>query len=233
MSGPGRSCRSRPTTPPTTRCMPRSASLDRDGRRASTRRRRGAGASSASAPRRSGCSKAPPTRTASSSLVGRDRHLHHAGLSLPGGRHADDQFPPAALDAVHAGLGLFRAGDACRRPMRTRSKPAIASIPMAMPACCSGPTTMTDDIPVHASSPPTARRGAARSRCRAATIRTPAFMPVGTAGTVKAMYLDQVRDARRRHHPRQHLSPDAAARAPSAWRGSAACTNSRAGRIRS
>lgn len=27
------------------------------------------------------------------------------------------------------------------------------------------------------------------------TIRTPAFMPVGTVGTVKAMYLDQVRDA--------------------------------------
>jgi queuine tRNA-ribosyltransferase len=26
------------------------------------------------------------------------------------------------------------------------------------------------------------------------TIRTPAFMPVGTAGTVKAMYLDQVRE---------------------------------------
>ena len=25
------------------------------------------------------------------------------------------------------------------------------------------------------------------------TIRTPAFMPVGTGGTVKAMYLDQVR----------------------------------------
>ena len=25
-------------------------------------------------------------------------------------------------------------------------------------------------------------------------IRTPAFMPVGTVGTVKAMYLDQVRD---------------------------------------
>ena len=24
------------------------------------------------------------------------------------------------------------------------------------------------------------------------TIRTPAFMPVGTAGTVKAMYMDQV-----------------------------------------
>ena len=26
------------------------------------------------------------------------------------------------------------------------------------------------------------------------TVRTPAFMPVGTGGTVKAMYLDQVRD---------------------------------------
>ncbi len=26
------------------------------------------------------------------------------------------------------------------------------------------------------------------------TIRTPAFMPVGTAGTVKAMYMDQVKD---------------------------------------
>ena len=38
-------------------------------------------------------------------------------------------------------------------------------------------------------------RGAARSRCRAATIRTPAFMPVGTGGTVKAMYMDQVRGA--------------------------------------
>ncbi|MCP8893411.1 tRNA guanosine(34) transglycosylase Tgt [Shinella daejeonensis] len=37
-----------------------------------------------------------------------------------------------------------------------------------------------------------ARRGAV-SMPRG-TIRTPAFMPVGTAGTVKAMYLDQVRD---------------------------------------
>jgi queuine tRNA-ribosyltransferase len=50
----------------------------------------------------------------------------------------------------------------------------------------------------------------AKSPCRAASIRTPAFMPVGTVGTVKAMYLDQVRDARRRYHARQHLPPDAA-----------------------
>ena len=39
--------------------------------------------------------------------------------------------------------------------------------------------------------------------------------------------------ARRRHRARQHLSPDAAARARSAWRGSAGCTTSCAGRIRS
>jgi queuine tRNA-ribosyltransferase len=39
--------------------------------------------------------------------------------------------------------------------------------------------------------------GAARTGAVATTrgtIRTPAFMPVGTAGTVKAMYMDQVRD---------------------------------------
>ena len=42
-----------------------------------------------------------------------------------------------------------------------------------------------------------ARDGAARLGAISmprGTIRTPAFMPVGTAGTVKAMYLDQVRD---------------------------------------
>lgn len=38
----------------------------------------------------------------------------------------------------------------------------------------------------------TARRG--RINTKRGEIRTPAFMPVGTAGTVKAMYLDQVRD---------------------------------------
>ena len=37
-----------------------------------------------------------------------------------------------------------------------------------------------------------ARTGAIRTP--RGTIRTPAYMPVGTAGTVKAMYLDQVRD---------------------------------------
>jgi queuine tRNA-ribosyltransferase len=43
-----------------------------------------------------------------------------------------------------------------------------------------------------------ARDGAARTGTLTTprgTIRTPAFMPVGTAGTVKALYMDQVKDA--------------------------------------
>ena len=43
-------------------------------------------------------------------------------------------------------------------------------------------------------------------------VRTPAFMPVGTGATVKAMFPEDVQASRRRHHPRQHLSSDAAAR---------------------
>ena len=39
----------------------------------------------------------------------RDRDLHHAGLPLQGGRRDADQLPPAALDAVHAGVGVLRA----------------------------------------------------------------------------------------------------------------------------
>ena len=41
----------------------------------------------------------------------RDLDLHHAGLPLPRGRRADDQFPSAALDAVHAGQRLQRPCD--------------------------------------------------------------------------------------------------------------------------
>ena len=46
-------------------------------------------------------------RTAPSSRSPRDLDLHHAGLSLPRGRYPADQFSSAALDAVHAGVGLL------------------------------------------------------------------------------------------------------------------------------
>ena len=38
----------------------------------------------------------------------RNRDFHHAGLQVPRRRPDADQFPPAALDAVHAGVGLQR-----------------------------------------------------------------------------------------------------------------------------
>ncbi len=43
-------------------------------------------------------------------VPGRDGAVHPPGLPLPRGAPADDQLPPAALDAVHAGLRLRRHG---------------------------------------------------------------------------------------------------------------------------
>jgi len=42
-------------------------------------------------------------------LRGRDRHLHHARLSLPSDGRAVHQLPPAALDAADASLRLRRS----------------------------------------------------------------------------------------------------------------------------
>ena len=70
------------------------------------------------------------------------------------------------------------------------------------------------------------RRGAARpdSRPRMASIETPVFMPVGTAGTVKAMTPRGRRRDRRADPARQHLSPDAAAGRRAHRRARRACT---------
>ena len=58
------------------------------------------------------------------------------GLSLSRGRYSADQFSSAALDAVHAGIGVQRArGHAAGLCPRDRAA-ATGSIPMAMPACC-------------------------------------------------------------------------------------------------
>jgi queuine tRNA-ribosyltransferase len=72
------------------------------------------------------------------------------------------------------------------------------------------------------------RQGAARRDLDTARGRYPhaGLHAGGHGGTVKAMYLDQVRDLRRRHHSGQHLSPDAAAgrRARgAAWRPAQFC----------
>ena len=104
-----------------------------DRRRRSTRRARQAAGSSRSAPPRCACSKARRATTARIAAVRRrDRHLHHAGLPVPRGRPAADQFPPAALDPVHAGRRPSPAWTRCRRPMPMPSQRATASIPTAM-----------------------------------------------------------------------------------------------------
>ena len=127
------------------------------------------------------------------SLRRRDRHLHHAGLSLPRRRRADDEFPSAALDAVHARLRLRRARANARRLSRgDRRRLSLLFLRRRFaPVPGSGMTPEPFSFAVRATD------GAARLgeiTTPRGTIRTPAFMPVGTAGTVKAMYLDQVRD---------------------------------------
>ncbi len=60
-------------------------------------------------------------------------------------------------------------------------------------------------------------------------VRTPAFMPVGTGGTVKAMYMDQVRGVGSDIILGKPIT-SCSAPAQRGWRGSEGCTSSRAGR---
>ena len=122
----------------------------------------------------------------------RDRDLHHARLSLPRRRSADDQFPPAALDLVHAGLGVLAGSRPCSAPMRMRSRPGYRFYSYG-DACLLHPRHHERAVPL---PPDRDRRRRARRRDRRprmAASRTPAFMPVGTQATVKAMMPDEVR----------------------------------------
>ena len=92
-------------------------------------RRAKAGASSRSARPRCGCSRARDRgRWHHPRLRRRHLDLHHAGLPLPRRRYAADQLPPAALDPVHAGVGLFGPRRDEGRPMRMRWRTATGSI---------------------------------------------------------------------------------------------------------
>src|SRR5215475_12639440 len=76
--------------------------------------------------------------------------------------------------------------------MRMRSRTTTVSIPMATPRCYGAHDMTAFPFEIHA------RDGAARTgvlKTPRGDIRTPAFMPVGTAGTVKALTVDQVRQA--------------------------------------
>ena len=93
--------------------------------------------------------------------------------------------------------------------------------------------TCDDDRRYRTAGAPTARRGAVACTCDRGVIETPAFMPVGTYGTVKAMTPEELERPRRADRARQHLPPDAAARARTDRRASAGCTASCTGRGRS
>ena len=69
-------------------------------------------------------------------------------------------------------------------------------------------------VPRASSRRPTAAPAPASPTPPAARTRTPCFMPVGTRGAVKYLSADDYDAPRRRDRARQHLPPDAAARAP-------------------
>ena len=79
--------------------------------------------SSLSAPPRCGCWKVPRPKMHGSRRFSRNLDLHHARLSFSRGRYLADKFPSAALDAVHAGLGVQRpGGDETRLRARHRAR---------------------------------------------------------------------------------------------------------------
>ena len=57
------------------------------------------------------------------------------GFPIPRRASAGDQFPPATLDPVHAGLRIRGPRTGCAAPMPTRSPAAIASTRMATVRC--------------------------------------------------------------------------------------------------
>ncbi len=112
-----------------------------------------------------------------------------ARASASARRPAADQFPPAALDAVHAGLRLrrHRAHAGGLRPCHRRRLPLLF-----LRRCQPAGARARDP-----SAGPCRRRTAAARAGLLHTahgdVATPVFMPVGTAGTVKAMTADAVR----------------------------------------
>src|SRR5271166_460867 len=119
----------------------------------------------------------------------RHRSVHRAGLPVPRGRSAADQLPSAALDAVHAGLCLCRhRADARSLCACDRGAVPLLFVWRCVPAGTRAVTEFHHRI--------TATDGAARAgtlHTAHGDVPTPAFMPVGTAGTVKAMTADAVR----------------------------------------
>ena len=130
-------------------------------------------------------------------FAGETAHLHHARLPLPRRRRADDQLPPAALDAVHAGRRLLRPRHhAARLRARDRRRLPLLFLRRRLPAVSARRAGATDERTGFSFRLLRDRRRGARCGEIATPhgiVRTPAFMPVGTQATVKALHPDQVR----------------------------------------
>src|SRR3954454_11186119 len=124
-------------------------------------------------------------------LQRRYRHFHHPRIPLQDRGPSADQLPPAALHPVYAGFGLCRTGAHARRlcPCHILGLQVLfvwrhfIDRESAMTATGLG-------FDVHATDG-AARRG--RLTTAHGTVETPAFMPVGTVGTVKGMMPESVR----------------------------------------
>ena len=165
MSAPAPSCRSRPRTPRTTACTRRRGFIY--GRAAAARinaaRARGgrivAVGTTSLRLLESAAGRGRPDRGPSPA---RPTLFITPGLSLPRGRSAVDQFPPAALDPVHAGRRLRRAradeGGLCPCD---RAGLSLLFLWRCLPAVSGA--RAHDRLRLHA--PGARRRGAARADC--------------------------------------------------------------------
>ena len=123
------------------------------------------------------------TVASNSPLQGRTSLFVTPGFAVPARRRAADELPPAAVDPARARDGLRgRRGDSAAVPARDRG-----ALPLLL-------VRRRDADPV--SFQVTATDGAARAgilRTAHGEVRTPAFMPVGTKGTVKSLDPDELR----------------------------------------
>ena len=140
----------------------------------------------------------------------RDRDLHHAGLPIPRRRPDADQFPPAALDLVHAGRGLQRARHhAARLCARDRGRLSLLFLRRRVSALSCRPMSE----PFSFQSDQDRRRRAPRRNHHAAWQGADAGLHAGRhAGDREGPDAGRRARDRRRDRARQHLSPDAAAR---------------------
>ena len=123
---------------------------------------------------------------------GRDEPVHHPGLSLSLRRSALDQFPFAALNPVHAGLLLLRPrSDAARLCACGRGALSLLFLRRCLPAQPGKERNVTEPFRFTLKAQDGKARTGAITTPRG-IIRTPAFMPVGTGATVKAMFPEDV-----------------------------------------